>query len=237
MPSKIIRLLMIGVAGYFICPLSVSAQNVGDVASPDVDPGQRQISWRTGFRPQSDERSQGLAQRLHIQWATQRQMHFRLGVLATGSGGEALRFANVFGEVNWQTHEHQTAGFDSSVRFDVQIADLDRGNHRARLTWLAQKSLAKDWQIRINLGVGRQFGAGADNALALSGGAMLSRRISGSHRLGWEALGDTGSEVLTTGPIATGPLGGDWSYQLAASAGLSDRAAPLEYRLFLVRGF
>jgi hypothetical protein len=212
------------------------AQSVGDVASPDVDAGW-DASWRTGIRPAGDGFDAALAQRLQGQWAPNGKLHLRLGTVFTRRGDEALSFSNVFGEAMWQTHEDREAGFDAALRLDVQFSDLDRGRHRARATWLAQRDLNKAWRARINLSAARQFGPRASDDIAIGTGLLINRTIVGSHRLGAEWQSDSLSKVAQAGPIVTGPIAGPWSYQGALLFAASDRAAPVELRVFVNRKF
>lgn len=218
-------------------PGFVHAQSVSDVSSPDVSADTGQISWRTGFRPESDRRREALAQRLHVQWALNDQVRLRVGTVWTRSGDQDLGFNNVFGEILYQTHKDEISGFDSALRLDVRLADTDRSRHRVRVGWLAQRALADTWQARINLTAARQFGERANDETAFGAGLLVSRALVSRQRLGLEVMHDTGSDVTQAGPTLFGPIAGPWSYTATVLAGASDAAAPTEFRVFLNRSF
>jgi hypothetical protein len=236
-PVRLIKPLLTCLLFWLGAPNLAHAQTVGDVAGPDVNPNTGQVSWRTGFRPESDRRREALAQRLHVQWAPNGQLHLRAGAVWTRSGNQGLGFNNLFGEVLWQTHENEVAGFDSALRFDLQVADTDRDRNRVRATWLAQRALADTWEARMNLSVAQQFGDRANEDIIFGAGALVSRALVGRQRLGLEATHDTLSEVTQVGPMLFGPITGPWSYTATVLAGASNAAAPTEFRVFLNRSF
>lgn len=223
-------------------PTGILAQNTGTVFSPDVTAGRQGADYRLAFDPDGDR----FAHRLHYQYAFSESWRLRIIGLQSAAAGSDLEFRYVRAEALWQFLEDEEAGWDSALRFEVQIAEGDNLPHRWRIAWTSKINLTEQWQTRFILLTGTQFGPQGDSSLLLGARGQLAYRLNARVRLGLElytdlnTIDDPGSfeeQEHQLGPLLSLRLADDWSGNLSAIFGISEAADDAVYRLQLVHRF
>lgn len=220
----------------------LTAANTSSVFSPDVKAGERAWEYRLSMAP--DESPIAWAQRIHYQHALNDAWRLRLiGLWADGGAGAAeFRYARF--EAQWQFLENEQAGWDSAMRFELQIPENDNRPARARVGWTGKWALPAEWELRANVLTGHQFGARSQDGALLELRSQVTAPAGSSWRVGVEGfhnvgrLGRAGSfddQELQLGPIAKTKFGKDWSVAASWLFGFSDSADDHDFRLHVIR--
>ncbi len=127
--------------------LSLKAINTSSVFSADVKKGAPALEYRSGYDPDSHN----FAHRLHYQYGLSESWRMRLILLQSKNDLENLEYRYARWEGQWQFLEDEEAGWDSALRFELQLADFDDDPSRARVAWTGKKDLDEDWLVRWNL--------------------------------------------------------------------------------------
>jgi len=220
-------------------PLTLA--NTSSVFSPDVDAGDRSVEYRASFEPNDDGAEDEFSHRLHYQHALDDKRRWRLIGLQedTGSG---LEFRYMRFEYQRQFHEDENDGWDSALRFELQLAEGDNLPHRVRLAWTGKVDVSERWQLRSNVLAGREFSSGADSGVALETRWQATFKLDGGTRLGLEMYNDLNTTAgfgsfedqgHQLGPVARfklGRFGLDVSYLHGISSSAPDGAWRLSLR-------
>lgn len=215
--------------------------NTSSVFSPDVNEGDRMWEYRTSFEPNDGGVEDVFAHRLHYQHALDGQTRVRLIGLQSDSGS-GLEFRYVRAELQYQFLEDEVAGWDSAVRFELQLAEGDNLPHRFRVAWTGKVDATDRWQLRANLMTGREFHSGADSGIALETRLQATYKLDGGTRIGLETFNDLNTtddfgnfqeQEHQAGPIVKLKLGRGWSVDFSYLLGLSDDAADEDLRMHL----
>lgn len=170
----------------------------------------------------------------------------RLILLQSGNENNNLEFRYLRWEGMWQFLEDEEVGWDSALRFEVQLADTDDLPSRVRLAWSSKWDLDSNWQFRTNVLTKHQFGEDAGDGYFLEGRAQLTRKWTANTRIGvdWygdfntiEDIGSFDEQEHQLGPLLKFDLDENWGGQAGVLLGVSDAAADSEFRLHLIYGF
>jgi len=224
---------------FLVLATTVSAQNTSSVFSPDVDDGESEFEYRVGFEPEGN----AFAHRAHYQYGFSDSWRMRLIALQRASDTRDLEFRYLRWEGLWQFLEDQTAGWDSGLRFEVQVAEGDDLPSRLRLAWTGKVDLNEDWQLRSNLLTGREIGEGSGDGYLLEFRGQIGRKLSDKVTLAVDLFsdlnrtGEIGSfneQEHQLGPLLKFKLGNGWSGSLGYLYGLSEAAPDDAFRLALI---
>ncbi|XOV82352.1 MAG: transporter [bacterium] len=240
-----LKILSRGLAFFSVLVLAVVPQlgsaNTTSVFSPDVKEGDRMWEYRTSFEPNDGGQEDVFAHRLHYQHAFNGQSRLRVIGQQSDNGGD-LEFRYMRLEYQYQYLEDEDAGWDSALRFELQLAEGDDLPHRFRLAWTGKVDATDRWQLRANLITGREFHSGADSGVSLETRWQATYALDGGTRLGLEMFNDLNTtadiggfddQEHQLGPIVKLKLGRGWSVDFSYLFGLSDGAADENLRMHL----
>jgi len=215
--------------------------NTSSVFSPDVSEGDRSVEYRSSFEPGEDGGPDIFAHRLHYQQSLNEQTRWRLiGVMSDSDQDLEYRYTRF--ELQHQLHEDELDGFDSALRFELQIAEGDDTPSRARLAWTGKVDATPRWQLRANLLTGKQFDSGAKSGLLLETRWQATYKLESGTRIGLEMFNDLNTtadfgsfdeQEHTIGPIVKFDIARGWKAEASYLAGLSDDASDNTFRLHL----
>ena len=218
------------------------AQNTSSVFSPDVTQGKHAAEYRMAY----DLEDEVWGHRIHYQYGITDSFRARAILSQRIESTDDWDFRYVRFEGLWQFLEDENAGWDSGLRFELQLADGDDQPSRGRIGWTGKVELDDYWEIRGNVLSGRQFGEDASDGFLLEFRAQVSREITPSLRLGvdyYADLNDTDDiggfeeQEHQIGPVLKFKLGGGWKGQFGPLFGMSEAANDAEMRLFLIKEF
>jgi hypothetical protein len=242
LPRRISTLALLGLApGLASGPAFATT---GTVFSPEVDDGERGLEYRISLQPDHDDQPERFSHRLHYQHALDDSLRWRLIALQREVDNDGLEFRYARLELQWQFLEDQEAGWDSALRYELQIAEGDDLPHRVRLAWTGKGDVTDRWQLRANFLTGREFGSGSNSGLLLETRAQATYRLNNGTRIGLEMFNDLNyttdmgsfdDQAHQLGPIVKTGIGG-WGVELSYLIGLSDGAADQDFRLIVGRG-
>jgi hypothetical protein len=220
------------------------ALNTSSVFSPDVKDGTKAVEYRLSTLP--EESPTEWAQRLHYQQAIDDTWRWRIIGLFfdPGRGGGEFRYARF--ELMQQFVESEKAGWDSALRYELQIADSDNQPSRGRVAWSGKWNWGEGWEFRANVLVGLQFGERSHDGILVEHRTQFTGALNEKWRLGLEsfhdfndtrAFGGFDDQEHQLGPILKGKFGDGWSVALSWLFGVSDSADDNDLRIHLIRGF
>jgi len=217
----------------------------GTVFSPDVEAGEHGLEYRFSLQPEHDDEPEVFTHRMHYQRAFSESLRWRLIGTQRSVDNDELEFRYARLELQWQFLEEEQHGWDSALRYELQIAEGDDLPHRVRLAWSGKGDVSDEWQLRGNVLVGREFGAESGSGLLLETRAQATYRLDNGTRVGLEMFNDLNTTAdmggfdeqgHQLGPIIKTGLGG-WNVDISYLAGLSDAAPDHDIRLMVVRDF
>ncbi len=240
MKAVLCRLLTYAGGMASLCWLSMPAlANTSSVFSPDVSEGDRSFEYRSSFEPGEDGGPDTLAHRLHYQQSINGQTRWRImSQLSDKDEGLEYRYTRL--ELQHQLHEDEDAGFDSALRFELQIAEGDDTPSRARVAWTGKVDATPRWQLRANVLTGKQFDSGAKSGLLLETRWQATYKLDSGVRVGLEMFNDLNTtadfgsfdeQEHTLGPIVKFDIVKGWKAEASYHAGLSDDASDDTFRL------
>ena len=236
------RGLFISVALFLIGSVVLRAQNTALVFGPEVIAGEGIVDFRLGYDPDADR----WVYRNHIQYGFSDSFNLRGLTLHTidSSGRWDFRFFRVEGL--WQFLEDEKAGWDSALRFELEVAEGDNLPSRVRLAWSGAYDIDHYWQIRGNFLTGYEIGPASDPGALFEVRAQVSRRLTDTSRLSLdyfgnmnntEAFGNWESQRHQLGPTLNVRFSKTIRVIGGALFGISQTAADSEYRVVLMRTF
>jgi hypothetical protein len=227
---------------FILLPIPLQAQNTSSVFSPDVVKGRHAAEYRASYDLEKDF----FSHRIHYQYGFNDSFRGRVILTQRKEDTEDFDFRYMRLEGLWQFLEHEKAGWDSALRFELQIADGDDPPSRFRVGWTSKVDFADDWQFRFNFLTGRQFGNEAGKGALLENRAQLTYKVADPIRLGVDYYGDMNDtedvgnwkeQEHQIGPIIKFNLGGGWKGQAGPLFGISNAATDTELRIFLIKVF
>lgn len=234
-----VSLALAGAAG-------ASAQTLGTVFGPNVDPGDREVSYRFAVES-ADGLDEDLAfgQRLHYQQALGEALRWRALIAYDDPVGGDLELDYVQGELLWQFIESGPGGWTSALRFDGRIREGDDLPHEIGLNWTNQWALPGDWRVRGLILVDREVGARSEDDWFFETRASLSRRLASGPRITLEMFNDFGGidagfgdfddQSHQLGPVIGTGLGDSWEISGGVLFGVSEAAPDQDFVLRLTR--
>ena len=236
--SMVARAVLLGV-GLAVHAGSAPA-NTSTVFGPGVDAGARALEYRLSLEPEDDGDAEVFTHRLHYQQAFNDSWRGRVIVnqRAVGGGDLDVRYSRL--ELQWQFLESETHGWDSALRYEIQVATQGGNPDRFRLAWTGSVDVTQRWQLRGNFLTGHEFGANADDGLLMEARAQASYALRDSLRLGVEVFSDLNTtanpggfdeQEHQLGPILKAGLGRGWSLNAGYLRGISAAAPDDTFRL------
>ncbi len=223
-----------------------SAQGVGNVFGPDVDPGDRAVEYRLGFAPRSGDEDR-FAHRLHIEQAVSDRVKLRGLIVGTTAETGDLELIYAQASAFVQVLERTPDGFSSGFRFDLRLAEGDDGASRIGVNWTNQWVFADRWQARAVLLTTRDLEGPSTDGIGFSTRARISRKFESGLRAGLDIYNDYGntatgprrfdSQRHQVGPMLSGDLPGDWTWLASSLFGASDAAPDAEFQLQIGHDF
>ncbi len=217
-------------------------QNTSSVFSPDVDKGESELEYRAAFDPEDD----AFAHRLHYQYGFTDWLRMRAIVLQSGDNDRDLEYRYFRWETQFQFLEDQKHGWDSAVRFELQIADGDDPPSRVRLAWTGKVDVTDILQLRGNLLTGHEFGNESDDGFLLEARAQVSAKLTDKLRLAVDYYGDMNNtesiggfddQEHQLGPLLKFKTDFGLSGNAGVLFGLSEAAPDTELRVTLIYAF
>lgn len=225
-----------------ILAIPLRALNTSGVFSPDVKAETKALEYRLSTLP--GESPTQWAQRIHYQQAIDETWRWRvIGLFFDpGRGGGEFRYARF--ELMQQFLENEKAGWDSAIRYELQLADTDNQPSRGRVAWTGKWNWGEGWEFRANILLGLQFGERSHDGVLVEHRTQFTGALSDSWRLGVEsfhdfndtrAFGAFDEQEHQLGPILKSKFGGGWSLAASWLFGVSDNADDNDFRIHLIR--
>ncbi len=213
-------------------------QNTSSVFSPDVTRGKNAIEYRAAY----DSDAEAFSHRLHYQYGFTDAWRGRVILTQFDRPSQNLELRYIRFEGLWQFLEDGEAGWDSALRFELQLTEGDNPPHRARIAWSGKKDLNEKWQIRGNFLTGRQFGNESKKGWLLESRAQITRKLNPNWSLAVDYFGDMNDtdefgafkdQEHQLGPLLKFKAGGA-SGLFGPLFGVSSSAPDLELRCHLI---
>lgn len=233
---------VIGCLVFLLTSPHVFAQNTGGVFGPEVTPGSRAFEARFAAAPASDGRPSRFASRVHYQQSVSENLRLRVVVQGADTPGDNFDIDFVQFEAQFQFREDEIHGWDSAVRFDVQLAD-DRADFFG-VNWTSDFYLSDRLSFRGVLLGAVQLGSERTNGLFLQTRTSLRYKLTPDHQLQLQMFNnygssadfqDFGNQDHSIGPAVSGKLTQGWSYEASALFGVTSAAPDTVLRVFVTR--
>ena len=234
------RLLFFGLTATLVLTKTMFAQSTSSVFNPDVSKGESAFEYRAAYDADSDT----FGQRIHYQYGFTDSFRGRIILTQRSTDAEPFDFRYIRFEGQWQFLRDQDVGFDSALRFELQIADGDNRPSRARIAWSTKYVFDNALEIRGVLLTGHQFGADSGDGFLLDARTQINYPISETAKIGIDYyanfnnhknIGSFDEQKHSIGPIYKQKLRNGWSFQLGPLFGLSDAASDFDFRLFVIK--
>ncbi|WJG07797.1 hypothetical protein [Aliiglaciecola sp. LCG003] len=240
---KISSLLVTSVS-LLLIPMTASANNVGGVFGPVINPTDKSLMFRYATSPGENGGEDAIATRLHYQQAL--NTDFRLRLLAQGRDiSNDFQYDSAAVELLWQFQHRQQGDWDSALRFDFRTRRGDRAES-VGVNWTNQWKLADSWSARAVGSLAWQFGSDkAATGTSFSTRAQISYKTESKLTLGMDMfnsfgkIGDFGSfndQNHAIGPTISGKAA-NMKYMFGYLKGVSDGARDDVFRFWLGTSF
>lgn len=215
---------------------SVYGQNDGLVFGPEVIAGETLIDARIAY----DADGERWVYRNHIQHSFSKSFNLR-GIAQyriDSSNRWDFRYFRVEGL--WQFLEDEKAGWDSALRFELEIAEGDDLPSRVRLAWAGSYDIDDNWQVRGNFLTGYQIGPASDPGALVEVRGQISRKLFETSRLAFDYFGNMNTTETfggwetqrhQIGPTVSFQLNKNISIIAGALFGISLSAPDTEFRV------
>ncbi|WOO41478.1 transporter [Rubellicoccus peritrichatus] len=218
------------------------SQNTSTVFSPNVTKGASAIEYRFAYDPDLGD----IAQRIHYQYGITDQWRLRGIIQVNNTQNRSLQFQYFRMEALWQFLKAEDYGFDSGLRFEIQIPDRNDYPYRARIAWTGAVDLTDAWELRGNFLLGREFGPDRDSGITPEGRAevnySINKYLTGAvdYFADLNTTVDSGSfneQEHQLGPLLKFKFDKGWKGYAGALFGLSKEAPQVEYRIMMSYNF
>ncbi len=196
MPSFLLRIVVVTIAGFFSGTFAANAQSLtGNVGSAGVTKGEQSIETRFGINDDGDA-----AGRVHYDNAFADWYQIRLTGSYSRNDGDKIDFSGLTVEnwFQWSEEADDKSGFNGGLRLSYTYSDQGEPDEiELRLT--ATDKFADVWEWRANLIGEREVGSGRGEGVALEARAQVSRALDMSAlatdkwRLGVELFSEYGA--------------------------------------------
>lgn len=220
--------------------LPASAQLTSGISGPEVSEGKRAAGYRAAYDPDSN----GLAQRVHVDYALNGRMLVRGVIHARKTDAETVDFDYAQAELRWQMTP-DGARWASGLRFDARLRDDDRPG-QVSLHWLNQFRLSDTLTARFTAIGTVQTGSNRQSGTFLQTRGDLGWAIAPDIDVGAELYNSFGrtSDILPLseqshqiGPFADLPLTDSLSLRTSALFGVTSGSPDATFRVFLTQDF
>lgn len=164
--------------------------NTSSVFSPDVKAGTSAFEYRGSYEPEEGDTKSAFSQRLHFQMAFDDTWRGRIIGAQSRSNGNDLEYSYTRLELQQQVLEDERHGWDSALRYELQISDREGRPDRFRLAWTGKWDLSKRWQGRANVLLGREFGDNRGSGVIMETRAQISSKLGKSGTVGLQMYND-----------------------------------------------
>jgi hypothetical protein len=211
-------------------------QNTGIVFGPDVVAEEMAVDFRIAYDANEDR----WAYRNHLQYGFSDSFSLRGITLHTIDSSSKWNFRFFRIEGLWQFLESEEAGWDSALRFELEIAEGDDLPSKVRIAWTGMHEIDDYWQVRGNILTGYEIGPASDPGAFFEIRAQVSRKLNRTSRLAvdyfgnmnnLEMLGNWESQQHQLGPTLSIRLNETTMITAGALFGLSRAASDAECRI------
>lgn len=218
----------------------IHAQNDGLVFGPEVIAKQASIDFRTAYNSDLE----AWVYRNHVQYSFTDSFNLRGIVQHKIDASNQWDFRYFRIEGLWQFLEDEKAGWDSALRFELELAEGDNLPSRFRVAWTGAYDINPDWQVRGNFLTGYRIGPDSGPGALIEVRGQVSRRINENVRLAFDyfgnmndtkSFGNWSSQRHQVGPTLTLRASDKISVTTGALFGISQNASSSEFRW--VNGF
>lgn len=221
---------------------STSAQNLAKVFSPDVKSGQSQVELRVAQNLETER----TAHRFHYQHAFSDSWRMRVMWVSKGEEFDDLKWNNLRWEGQWQFREDEVHAWDSSVRFEIQLAEAEDSPSRLRVAWAGDRKLCDRWSLRGNFLVGQEVGEHRRDGLLLELRGQVACKANDKLTVGMNwfgklnrstELGKYHDQRHELGLVAKWKVMTDWAINAQGLVGISKAAQSRGMRLGVSRSW
>lgn len=221
---------------------TANAQSTALVFGPEVIAGEGTVDFRLGYDADEDR----WIYRNHVQYSFSDSFNLRGLTLHTIDASNSWDFRLFRVEGLWQFLEDEKAGWDSALRFELEVAEGDNLPSRFRLAWSGMYNISKIWQVRGNFLTGYEIGPASAPGALFEVRAQASRKLNNKARLAFdyfgnmnntEAFGNWESQRHQVGPTLSFVLSRHIQVIGGALFGISQAASDSEYRAIIIRTF
>ena len=214
----------------------VYSQNDGLVFGPEVIAKEASVDFRTAYN--ADE--EVWVYRNHIQYSFSDSFNLRGMTQHRINSSNQWDFRYFRVEGLWQFLEDEKAGWDSALRFELQIAEGDDLPSRFRIAWSGSYDIDDNWQIRGNFLTGYRIGPSSPPGALVEVRSQISRRLNKNLSLSFDyfgnmndtkAFGNWESQEHQVGPTLSAGFNKNFSVVVGLLFGISRDASNKELRI------
>jgi hypothetical protein len=218
--------------------------NTAGVFSPDVNAGERRVTWRGAYTASEGDLPGVYTQRFHYDHALDGRWRLRLVAAQRRLDGGTFDYRGTRVEALWQFREHETDGWDAALRFDLEAGH--DGPDLVRVGASGQLALGARWGVRANVLLTHEIGGRTTSGVRVETRAAVAWAPNDAWRIALESYnnynttaspGSFDDQRHQLGPLASWRFGGGWRLHGGFLVGLSSSADDLNWRLALDRAF
>ncbi len=215
---------------------NVHGQNDGLVFGPEVNAREANIDFRTAYNAGEEI----WVYRNHVQYSFSDSFNLRGITQHRINSSDQWDFRYFRVEGLWQFLEDETAGWDSALRFELEIAEGDNLPSRVRLAWSGSYDIDDYWQVRGNFLTGYRIGPNSPSGALVEVRSQISRKLNKNFGLAvdyfgnmndTEAFGNWESQRHQLGPTLSIQCNENISIIAGVLFGISRDASNKEFRL------
>lgn len=220
--------------------------NVQGIGNAVVDDGVTTLSWRNSYN--SDDPSNALNERWQTRLMADHGLtdDLALGAYVQGDrrAHDNLELDSAMAELRYELTGMKTHPFYSGFRLRYFLRDGSKGSDMAHVRFIIGRSAGK-WDARYNQIVSHEIGPQATGGLLFDTRVQATYGYAENHRAGLEAFLDFGhasrtdfrEQTHTLGPVFTGWIDEDISYEAGYRTALSESAPQHTVKFFISRRF
>lgn len=239
---------------FLILPLVLSiasgvahAGTTSSVGSPKVTKGKTKIEARFGFAEADEDSSQDerIRYRQQIDHGVTDWYAARIVLQQDDRKGNNLEHGSIRLSNRFHLLEAKQYGFDLGARLEYTHVDGDKTPSNA-LIGFYQLIPFNDYEIRMNQLFSHDVGEDSEDGVGTELRMQVTRKISDTHRFGFESFSDLGNltelsgysaQEHEIGPVLKGKIGNGLAYEAGYRAGISEGAADHNLKFFISRTF